>query len=90
VSYCGLRTRLTDGIPLKLRVRAEDCQPPPPQRVARLVWQVLSDPVVGSQPRPPRLVWTLRLEDADIASAVVAAAPLEPRPPAPLAPTRSR
>lgn len=90
VSYCGLRTRLLDGRPLKLRVRPEDCQPSSPQRVARLVWQVLSDPVAGSQPRPPRLVWTLRLEDADIASAVVAATPLEPRPPAVLAPARNR
>lgn len=90
VSYCGLRTRLLDGRPLKLRVRPEDCQPSSPQRVARLVWQVLSDPVAGSQPRPPRLVWTLRLEDADIASAVVAATPLEPHPPAVLAPARNR
>ncbi|XP_054922869.2 pancreatic triacylglycerol lipase-like [Dermacentor andersoni] len=90
VSYCGLRTRLVDGRPLKLRVRPEDCQPSSPQRVARLVWQVLSDPVAGSEPRPPRLVWTLRLEDAESASAVVAAAPLEPRPPAALAPARNR
>ncbi|KAH9382403.1 hypothetical protein HPB48_005549 [Haemaphysalis longicornis] len=69
VSYCGLRTRLPDGQPVKLRVRPEDCQPPPSQRVARLIWQVLSDPVLGSQPRPPRLVWTLRLEDAAEAAA---------------------
>ncbi|XP_077525662.1 pancreatic lipase-related protein 2-like [Haemaphysalis longicornis] len=91
VSYCGLRTRLPDGQPVKLRVRPEDCQPPPSQRVARLIWQVLSDPVLGSQPRPPRLVWTLRLEDAAEAAAsattlvgagLVDARPLPLTPPA--------
>ncbi|XP_077486170.1 pancreatic lipase-related protein 2-like [Amblyomma americanum] len=89
VSYCGLRTRLTDGRPLKLRVRAEDCKPPPAQRVARLVWQVLSDPIAGSQPRPPRLVWTLRLEDAEIASSAVSGTPVNTRPPAALTPPRN-
>ncbi|KAM7286773.1 pancreatic triacylglycerol lipase-like [Ixodes scapularis] len=65
VSFCGLRTRLPDGRPVKLRVQPEDCQPEPlTQRVARLVWQVVGQPVLGTRPRPPRLVWTLQLDNA--------------------------
>lgn len=64
VSYCGFRTPLPDGKPVKLKAVPEDCHVRPlQQRVARLVWKVVAGPVLSPRPRPPRLVWTLRLDD---------------------------
>lgn len=35
----------------------------PPQRIARLFWQVVGEPVKGLHPRPPQLFWKILINE---------------------------
>ncbi|UYV85103.1 hypothetical protein LAZ67_X004568 [Cordylochernes scorpioides] len=57
-SFCGPIT-LKDGEELAISLSPGDCSATP-QRVPRLVWEVVEAPQLG---QPPRLVWKIELDD---------------------------
>ncbi|XP_015786678.1 pancreatic triacylglycerol lipase [Tetranychus urticae] len=69
ISYCGYNTILEDSIPLQLELVKGNCtveitaDASYNNRLARLVWQVVSGPSKG---RPPKLLWRLSLASEDI------------------------
>lgn len=63
-SYCGSGTVVKDGESRTMPLLTDDCQlkPPPLERSARLIWEVVSHPVVSPHPRPPTVLWKFLMD----------------------------
>ncbi|RWS29716.1 Pancreatic lipase-related protein 1-like protein [Leptotrombidium deliense] len=65
VSFCGPNMILDDNFPLHINLFPGNCTTHiafPSARLARLVWQVVSDPKSG---QPPKLYWRLAVDPYD-------------------------
>ncbi|XP_055945860.1 pancreatic triacylglycerol lipase-like isoform X1 [Argiope bruennichi] len=64
MSFCGHAMPILNGEPKFLPLIHGDCTAEPTtQRLARLIWQVVGEPVAGRDPRPPKLLWKIMVDD---------------------------
>lgn len=64
MSFCGHATPVIHNEPKFLPFIRGDCKvEPTTQRLARLIWQVVGEPVAGRDPRPPKLLWKIMVDD---------------------------
>ncbi|KAG8195855.1 hypothetical protein JTE90_008547 [Oedothorax gibbosus] len=65
MSFCGHGVPVPSGEPQLLPLMPGSCGPgePATRRLARLIWRVVGDPVAGHDPRPPRLLWKILVEE---------------------------
>ena len=64
MSYCNHATPIIHSEAKFLPLVRGDCKvEPTTQRLARLIWQVVGEPVAGRDPRPPKLLWKIMVDD---------------------------
>jgi hypothetical protein len=73
VSYCGYSTKLENSIALQLSLTSGNCTlitqtissitALQPQRIAKFFWQVVGEPVKGTNPKPPKLFWKILINE---------------------------